>query len=333
MSQANPLIGPNKSGLTYRQEDNDGKQALLTHHKGPLPPGYAESGTLWLDDASTPWRLCLYDGVDWICLSEVHAGNNTVIPYSGTQPGRALHMVADSGNENACEITMVPPVTSYAAGLTVLMQCLNGNTGLATLAVDGLAPQNIIMPDGSSLPSGALKAGGIYLLCHDGTSFRLLNASQAQGGGILQTASTFYSGSATFAAVIPGDDSIPTSTEGMELMSVSLTPKSATSRMILRVSGVLGASNGAYVSSSLVFNSAPAAIGVSTIHTTAPPGGHPFCVSYVAEHSPGIVTPVTYKARVGTDVAGVSMRPNGLLSMRFMGGLMKWSLVVEEHAQ
>ena len=59
MSQAPPLIGPNKSGLTYRQEDNDGKQALLTHHKGAAAPPYAQAGTVWLDDAATPWLVKL----------------------------------------------------------------------------------------------------------------------------------------------------------------------------------------------------------------------------------------------------------------------------------
>ena len=48
MSQANPTIGADKTGLAYRQEDNDGKKALLTHHKGASAPGYAEAGMIWI---------------------------------------------------------------------------------------------------------------------------------------------------------------------------------------------------------------------------------------------------------------------------------------------
>jgi len=45
MTQATPSIGANKSGLQYRTEDNDGKKALLNHHKGATAPAYAEAGS------------------------------------------------------------------------------------------------------------------------------------------------------------------------------------------------------------------------------------------------------------------------------------------------
>jgi hypothetical protein len=83
MTQATPTIGANKSGLQYRTEDNDGKKALLNHHKGSTAPAYAEAGILWLDDTSTPWILKIHDGTDWITLGEVHATNNTFKPYNG----------------------------------------------------------------------------------------------------------------------------------------------------------------------------------------------------------------------------------------------------------
>lgn len=91
MSQSNPTIGANKSGLTYRQEDNDGKKALLNHHKGSSVPSYAEAGAIWLDDTFTPWVLKIHDGTDWINLGEVHATNNTFTAYSGAlaAPGLA----------------------------------------------------------------------------------------------------------------------------------------------------------------------------------------------------------------------------------------------------
>jgi hypothetical protein len=83
MSQANPAIGADKTGLAYRQEDNDGKKALLTHHKGAGAPSYAEAGILWLDDSTTPWKLNLYDGADWIVLGSVNAASNAFLPYMG----------------------------------------------------------------------------------------------------------------------------------------------------------------------------------------------------------------------------------------------------------
>jgi len=62
MTQANPIIGSGKTGIEYRTADNDGKQALLNHHKGGSAPSYKEAGALWLDDSATPWKLKMYDG-------------------------------------------------------------------------------------------------------------------------------------------------------------------------------------------------------------------------------------------------------------------------------
>ena len=83
MSQGNPMVGADKSGLTYRTEDNDGKKALLNHHKGPTEPSYAEAGIIWLDDAATPWLMKMHDGTDWITVGEVNATTNNFAPYIG----------------------------------------------------------------------------------------------------------------------------------------------------------------------------------------------------------------------------------------------------------
>ncbi|MGM0422482.1 MAG: phage tail protein [Pseudomonadota bacterium] len=81
MSQFDPVIGADKSGLAYRQDDNNGKKALLSHHKGSTPPVYAAAGTLWLDDSATPWILKIYDGSHWIPTGAVNANSDQYTPY------------------------------------------------------------------------------------------------------------------------------------------------------------------------------------------------------------------------------------------------------------
>lgn len=80
MSQHTPVIDAGQSGLQYRTQDNAGKRAILTHHKGPMAPSYAEAGCVWLDDADTPWVVRMYDGADWIVLYSVHAGTDRAVP-------------------------------------------------------------------------------------------------------------------------------------------------------------------------------------------------------------------------------------------------------------
>ncbi len=82
MSQFDPVIGSDRSGLAYRQEDNSAKKALLSHHKGATPPNYAEAGIVWLDDTSTPWVFKTYDGTDWIEIGAVDATTNQYQTYA-----------------------------------------------------------------------------------------------------------------------------------------------------------------------------------------------------------------------------------------------------------
>ena len=329
MSQAPPLIGPNKSGLTYRQEDNDGKQALLTHHKGATAPSYAQAGTMWLDDAATPWLLKLYDGVDWICLSQINATANTALPYAGQSASRGLHLRSDTGATDAYAVVLLPAISSYAAGQTILLLAATGNTGACTLAVDGLSPVAIKMPDGSNLPAGAMRANAVYLLCHDGTVFKLLNPSQGQTPAILQTQTATYSGYAAISSSIPIDDSIPTSTEGAEIISLSITPTTATSRMVLRVTGSFASNTATTVAGALVVHGDSAAFATTSTYITTV--NQPIGFGMMAEHLPGSTAAITYKFRTGAGSG--TLRPNGNTSGRLFGGTGRWMMTVEEYSQ
>lgn len=127
MTQANPIITSGKTGIEYRTEDNNGKQALLNHHKGAAAPGYKEAGTLWLDDAATPWVLKIYDGTDWINIADIHATNNTCTLYNGAaQISQADFTVTTAGS---------PAVTVKSSDITTGNKGslkLNSNNSAAT---------------------------------------------------------------------------------------------------------------------------------------------------------------------------------------------------------
>lgn len=175
MSQASPTIGANKSGILYRQEDNDAKQALMTHHKGAAAPGYAQAGTLWVDDSGTPWRLKFYDGSDWITLADINAGSNTVSFYHGTSSARLLGHAPDTGSTNAYETAPAPAITSYITGQIVTLKPASPNTGACTIAVSGLTAKAIKMPNGSNPPASAMLPSATHILIYDGTNFVLAN--------------------------------------------------------------------------------------------------------------------------------------------------------------
>ena len=92
MSQQNPVV-PNQSGAGYREDANNARKALASHHKDSAEPSYKEAGMIWVDDTATPWLMKFYDGADWIVLGSINATTNEFTPYIG---GAALVNVSKS---------------------------------------------------------------------------------------------------------------------------------------------------------------------------------------------------------------------------------------------
>lgn len=69
----------------FAERADDSFDALLSLHKGNSRPAYAEAGTLWLDDSSTPWRLKVFDGSDDITIGTINPSSNVF----SIQPGQA----------------------------------------------------------------------------------------------------------------------------------------------------------------------------------------------------------------------------------------------------
>lgn len=151
----------------------------------------------------------------------------------------------------------------------------------------------------------------------------------AQPGAVLQSVMGTYAANTNIATVIPPDDTIPQIGEGTEIISVSLTPLSATSKFRCRFQG--------WGSTSLTPGSITAAIfkdsvadaltaGVVTNSTT----GYLVHIGLEVEFVPGDTAAHTVSVRVGPSSAG-NMRLNGTVAGgRLYGGAAAATLVVEE---
>lgn len=154
MTQANPTLGASLSGLAYRQFDNDGKKALLNHHKGSSAPSYAETGVIWLDDATTPWVLKIYDGSDWIAIGTINAATNAFIPYNGTQ---AINVI------NFSEASIASAATTDLGSLAGNTALITGTTTITSLGSSASATRPIFF----------VRFGGALTLTHNATSLIL----------------------------------------------------------------------------------------------------------------------------------------------------------------
>jgi len=80
MSQSNPKGFTNADkGSEHVTRHNDTADTLLSQSKGPSAPSYAVAGTPWVDDSASPWVLKIYDGTDWITVSNIDAAANTYL--------------------------------------------------------------------------------------------------------------------------------------------------------------------------------------------------------------------------------------------------------------
>lgn len=209
----------------------------------------------------------------------------------------------------------------------------------AEAASTSAASVNIVSPTASK--HGALlyqndADDGYDALTAQGTSGQVLTSSgadaapswqDAAGGATLQivSASTATNGSTT--ATFPQDDTIPQNTEGAEVLTVSITPISATSTLVIEGTVDLVSCDAARTCISALFvDSTADAIAVSTLYVD----GSVFESANVRHVlASGSTNARTYKLRIGPN-AGTLYWMENVASSRLFGGAAKIRLTVTE---
>ncbi len=330
MSQASPAIGANKSGLAYRLEDNDGKKALLTHHKGPSAPGYAEAGALWLDDSTTPWAFRLFDGGDWITIGTLHAGDNSFLPYMGGSALRMAAYAADTGTVNAMVTSPIPAPPQHQTGQIVIVKPAYDVTGATTLTLGALDTRAIVRADGAPLGAADMLAGQIYLLVYDGAQFVVTNPSRSNNtpsGTIVASQTATYTTYAQITGIVPLDNTVPQASEGIAILSASHTPQGNSNRVRIRFSGFANSSSDSVPI--VAFLSVDGGAAVQVCAVSAGSAAMPAQIFFEYEHTPGDTTAHTYSVRVGPGGVG-TIRFNGGATTRLFGGAAAARLTIEE---
>lgn len=134
-----------------------------------------------------------------------------------------------------------------------------------------------------------------------------------------------YAGFASISETFPADDTIPQITEGLEILSVSITPKSATNRIRVSFSGYLTTQINPATIIAALFSSASNDALASTQVTSAT-GNYVTPIILQHEFVPGNTSPITISLRVGT--TGALFIFNGYYdSGRILGGSSKATLI------
>lgn len=149
-------------------------------------------------------------------------------------------------------------------------------------------------------------------------------------GAQIQMVFTETGALATGTTVIPYDDTIPQQTEGDQYMSLVITPKSATSRLIIEVTAMVSSSVIAVLFIAALFQDATANALATTMHmANGSSAGQPITVTLRHIMVSGTTSATTFKVRIGPNTASTTTF-NGAAGVRAFGGALASSIVIRE---
>lgn len=268
-------------------------------------------------------------------------GSGTVTSVSVTTANGVSGSVATATTTPAISLTLgaITPTTVNGNTLTT-------GTGTLTLGASKTATiSNTLTFTGTDASSVAFGAGGTVIYsggalgsatattqAQADNSTKVATTAYVDRVGVQQIVSTITGAVATGTTTIPADDTIPQNTEGNQYMSLSITPKSATSKLLIQVViAAIGTSNATPLNSvltaALFQDSTANALAVSGIVPDAISATQQITISYVMVS--GTTSATTFKVRAGYGAAGTTTF-NGSGGGRLYGGALASSIIIQE---
>lgn len=155
------------------------------------------------------------------------------------------------------------------------------------------------------------------------------SASNALSGSIVQVVNTITGAVSTGTTLIPFDDTVPTSSEGDQYMSLSITPTSASNKLLIEVVAHANSSaSGANAIIAALYQDATSAALASSyeMQSTAWTGTNLKFAHYMTA---GTTSSTTFKVRIGAEAAG-TLTFNGTGGNRKLGGVLASSITITE---
>src|SRR5215475_8044537 len=173
--------------------------------------------------------------------------------------------------------------------------------------------------------------GQLFLYYQDPNTTQWVPAAPAPSVGqtvVLQVVSFETGAVATGTTIIPFDDTIPQITEGNEYMTCSITPKSATSRLIVDVTWN-GTNSSATATMTVALFQDSNANAIAAAPYAYPGASYAFGVRFMHTMTSGTTSTTTFRVRAGSATAGTTTF-NGAAGARIYGGVMASSIVITE---
>jgi hypothetical protein len=146
-------------------------------------------------------------------------------------------------------------------------------------------------------------------------------------GDIVQVVSTSTSAyAATAATITPIDDTIPQKTEGDELFTLAITPKSATNKLIIIAYATISGSAACYITTALHQDDVANALAATMQYCV---GLNQAMLAHLTHYmTAGTTSEITFKIRAGSNT-GNGIHVNGL-GGRYFGGVASSGMIIVE---
>ena len=223
------------------------------------------------------------------------------------------------------------PIKTFVSGETVTPTKLN-ELSQSTVA---LTAGTIVDADVSASAAIALSklATGALPAAITVASANLANAAvtapKLQNGVTLQTVYAQTTSLIEIVGVIPADNTKPQNTEGDQVLAATITPSSATSKILVQASltGTLGNAAGT-ITVALFKDSAADALAASWVSGSS---GFGLTIPFAYQDAPNTTSAVTYKIRLGYPGTGSGLYLNrGALGAAIYNGTMTSTMTLTE---
>lgn len=152
--------------------------------------------------------------------------------------------------------------------------------------------------------------------------------AKVANGAVVQVVNTVTGASSTTTTLLPNDDTIPTSSEGFEVMTLAITPLATSDTLLIDATIIAAHSAGSTVITAALFQDA-GANAIAAAQAPAPSAGVTTCIRLLHRMAAGTVSPTTFRVRIGSATAG-TVTFNGSGGSRLMGGVMSSNITITE---
>jgi len=194
---------------------------------------------------------------------------------------------------------------------------------LATDTLAGIAATQTLTNKTLVAPALGTPASGVLTNCTG------VPAAALPAGSVLQVVDSRFATVATGTTIIPQDNTIPQITEGFQVLSLAITPKSATSKLYIQANIVWSISTSQWNISALFQDSTANALASTQAFVTTATAGLQSPLNYFM--TSGTTSSTTFTVRCGPGGAS-TITINGQSGTAYLGGTMYTSITITEIA-